>query len=84
MISKIVNECAPEYLSDLLETYVPTRSLRSVSAPTQAARGVLQLQAVIEHVASQSRCVFLPGLLTWLKGQIADDMKMNAIPVNCS
>ena len=29
MSFKIINGCAPEYLSDLLETYVPTRSLRS-------------------------------------------------------
>ena len=35
MTFKIINGCAPEYLSDLLETYVPTRSLRS------ATRGLL-------------------------------------------
>ena len=28
---KIINGCAPEYLSDLLETYVPTRSLHSAT-----------------------------------------------------
>ena len=28
---KIINDCAPEYLSDLIETYVPTRSLRSAT-----------------------------------------------------
>ena len=31
MTFKIINGCAPEYLSDLLETYVPKRSLRSAT-----------------------------------------------------
>ena len=31
MTFKIINSCAPEYLSDLLETYVPTRFLRSAT-----------------------------------------------------
>ena len=31
MTFKIINGCAPEYLSHLLETYVPTRSLRSAT-----------------------------------------------------
>ena len=31
MTFKIINGCAPEYLSDLLETYVPIRSLRSAT-----------------------------------------------------
>ena len=31
MTFKIINGCAPEYLSDLLETYVPTRSLCSAT-----------------------------------------------------
>ena len=31
MTFKIVNDCAQEYLSDFLETYVPTRSLRSAT-----------------------------------------------------
>ena len=31
MTFKIINGCAPEYLSDLLEIYAPTRSLRSAT-----------------------------------------------------
>ena len=31
MTFKIINDCAPEYLSDSIETYVPTRSLRSAT-----------------------------------------------------